>query len=71
MVSVAWELGLLIASGLGLGIGLGMVVSGFLVEVERADMDKLRKTYPEAFSGPYDQAAGQCFERVLVKDKNY
>ncbi len=43
----------------------GMVVSGFLVEVERADMDDLKKRYPEAFSRPYDNAAGLKFERVL------
>ncbi len=43
----------------------GMVTSGFLVEVELADMDELRKKYPEAFSRPYDYASGQKFERVL------
>ncbi len=31
MASVAWELGLLIVSGLGLGIGLGLVVSGLYI----------------------------------------
>ena len=29
----------------------GMVCSGFLVEVERADLEALRKAYPEAFNG--------------------
>ncbi len=44
----------------------GMVTSGFLVEVERADLDGLRKKYPEAFSRPYDYASGLKFERVLA-----
>ena len=43
----------------------GMAVSGFLVEVERADLDELRKQYPEAFNRPYDKASGLKFERVL------
>lgn len=30
----------------------GMVVSGFLVEVERANLDELMKRYPEAFNRP-------------------
>jgi anaerobic selenocysteine-containing dehydrogenase len=45
----------------------GMVVSGFLVEVERANIDELRKKYPDAFKRPYDAAAGLRFERALVK----
>jgi len=44
----------------------GMVVSGFLVEVERADLDQLRKKYPEAFNRPYHRASGLSFDRVLV-----
>jgi trimethylamine-N-oxide reductase (cytochrome c) len=36
----------------------GMVVSSFLVEVELADMDEMRKKYPEAFNRPYNPAAG-------------
>ena len=43
---------------------VGHVVSGFLVEVERADLDELRKKYPEAFNRPYDRASGLKFERV-------
>ncbi|MBN1177008.1 MAG: molybdopterin-dependent oxidoreductase [Dehalococcoidales bacterium] len=43
----------------------GMVVSGFLVEVERVNLDKLKKQYPEAFNRPYDWASGLKFERVL------
>ncbi|MBN2063124.1 MAG: molybdopterin-dependent oxidoreductase [Deltaproteobacteria bacterium] len=45
----------------------GMVVSSFLVEVRKADMDELRKKYPEAFERPYDNGAGLCLERVLEK----
>ena len=44
----------------------GMVTSGFLTEVALADMDELRKQYPEAFKGPYDRASGQCMDRVLA-----
>jgi trimethylamine-N-oxide reductase (cytochrome c) len=43
----------------------GHAVSGFLVEVEKADLDQLRRQYPEVFNRPYDQAAGLKFERVL------
>jgi anaerobic selenocysteine-containing dehydrogenase len=39
----------------------GMVVSSFLVEVEGADLDELRKKYPEAFEREYDPAAGLRF----------
>jgi trimethylamine-N-oxide reductase (cytochrome c) len=45
----------------------GMVVSSFLVEVERADLEELRKKYPEAFSRAYHAAAGLRTERVLKK----
>jgi molybdopterin guanine dinucleotide-containing S/N-oxide reductase-like protein len=43
----------------------GMATSGYLVEVERANLDELRKQYPEAFNQPYDQTSGLIFERVL------
>jgi hypothetical protein len=42
-----------------------MASSGYLVEVEPADLDELRKQCPEAFSRPYDRASGLRFERVL------
>jgi trimethylamine-N-oxide reductase (cytochrome c) len=45
----------------------GMVVSGFLVEVERANLDGLRQNYPEAFARPYDTSSGLKFERILQK----
>ena len=44
----------------------GMVVSGFLVNVKKADLDGLRRQYPEAFNRPYDYASGQKFERALA-----
>jgi molybdopterin guanine dinucleotide-containing S/N-oxide reductase-like protein len=44
----------------------GMATSGYLVEIERADIDELRKKYPEAFNRPYDRATGQVTERVMA-----
>jgi trimethylamine-N-oxide reductase (cytochrome c) len=44
----------------------GMVVSAFLVQVERANLDELRKKYPEALARPHHPAAGQSLERLLV-----
>jgi molybdopterin guanine dinucleotide-containing S/N-oxide reductase-like protein len=43
----------------------GMVCSGFLVEIELAHLDELRKAYPEAFNRPYRADAGLPLERVL------
>jgi anaerobic selenocysteine-containing dehydrogenase len=45
----------------------GMATSGYLVEVKRADLDELRRQYPEAFNRPYNQDSGLRFERVFVK----
>ena len=45
----------------------GMVVSSFLVEVERVNLDELGKRYPEAFKRPYHADAGLRMERVLMK----
>ena len=45
-----------------------MVVSSFLVEVERANIEELRKKYPEAFKRPYDAGAGLRMERVLIRE---
>jgi molybdopterin guanine dinucleotide-containing S/N-oxide reductase-like protein len=47
----------------------GMVVSGFLVDVKRADLDQLMRDYPEAFARPYDDASGLDFNRVVVHNK--
>ena len=43
----------------------GQVASGFLVDVEKANLQELMTKYPEAFKKPYDQAAGLCMERLL------
>jgi len=43
----------------------GMVVSGFLAEVEKVDLDKLRAKYPEAFARKFHPAAGPSIEGVL------
>jgi trimethylamine-N-oxide reductase (cytochrome c) len=48
----------------------GMVCSGFLAEVEKVDLDALRRKYPEAFNKPYDRASGLMFERVIDSNKN-
>ena len=42
----------------------GMVVSGFLVEVQLCDIDQLQRQYPDVFSRPYDEAAGLRRERM-------
>ncbi len=47
----------------------GMAVSGFLVEVERVNLDELRKQYPEAFSRPYNRASGLSLEGVMYKGR--
>ena len=39
----------------------GEVTSGFLVEVERIDIEELRVKYPEAFERDYDPASGPAF----------
>ena len=45
---------------------IGMATSGFLVEVEQADIEQLQKTHPEAFTRPYDKASGLKLERILL-----
>ncbi len=47
----------------------GMVVSGFLAEVEKANLDELRRKYPEVFKREYDKASGLRFERVFAKEE--
>jgi anaerobic selenocysteine-containing dehydrogenase len=44
----------------------GMAVSSFLVEVEKANLEELRKKYPQAFKRPYNADAGLRMERVLA-----
>jgi anaerobic selenocysteine-containing dehydrogenase len=43
----------------------GMAVSGFLAEVESANLDELRKQYPEAFSRSFHYATGTCVASFL------
>ena len=42
-----------------------MVENGFLVDIDRTNLDELRKEYPEVFKQPYDHTAGLHFDRVL------
>jgi trimethylamine-N-oxide reductase (cytochrome c) len=46
----------------------GMATSGYLVEVEKANLGELRKKFPEVFNQPYDSASGLKFERILVQE---
>ncbi len=46
----------------------GMVSSGFLVEVERVNLDDLRNKYPRAFNRPYNYISGLCYERLILKE---
>ncbi len=43
----------------------GMATSGYLVEVERADLGELMKKYPEAFKRPFHPAAGPSTESFV------
>ena len=43
-----------------------IVSAGFLVDVERTDLDALRKAHPDAFARPYDKATGPAWERILA-----
>jgi molybdopterin guanine dinucleotide-containing S/N-oxide reductase-like protein len=40
----------------------GMVVSGYLVNVEKVDLSQLISSYPTPFMKPYHYAAGLCYE---------
>lgn len=48
----------------------GMVCSGFLVNIEKANLDILNKQYPAAFNRPYNHGSGLVLERVLHGDNN-
>jgi hypothetical protein len=41
-----------------------MLVSGFLIEVKKADMDNLRRKHPEAFNRTFDPVTGLESERT-------
>ncbi len=43
----------------------GMVVSSFLVQVEKANIEELRREYPEAFSRVYHSEYGLCRQRLI------
>ena len=44
---------------------VGMAVSGFLVEVEKADLEALRRKYPEAFARECHVTAGPCIAGIM------
>ena len=44
---------------------VGMVVSGFLAQVEKADLGELTVKYPEAFARPFHESAGPSLEAWL------
>jgi len=44
-----------------------MVVSGFLVEVEKTDMEALRLKYPAAFARHCHATAGPCIAGVMME----
>jgi trimethylamine-N-oxide reductase (cytochrome c) len=43
-----------------------MVTNGFLAEIERVNVDELRRKYPEAFSRPFHPAAGPDTESFIL-----
>jgi hypothetical protein len=45
-----------------------MVSGGFLLDVERVNLDELQKQYPEAFKRPYHQGSGLTLERMFHQD---
>jgi len=47
----------------------GMATSGFLVQVERADLDELRKKYPEAMSRTFHKDAGPGIQGFVIGGK--
>jgi anaerobic selenocysteine-containing dehydrogenase len=45
---------------------VGHAVSGFLAEVEKADMEELKHKYPEAFKRPFHPCAGPGLEACVM-----
>ena len=45
---------------------VGMVVSGFLAEVEKTDLDAFERRYPEAFGRDCHPTAGPCVAGVMM-----
>ncbi len=48
---------------------VGHAVSGFLVEVEKTDMEALKRKYPEAFERPFHPCAGPGLEACIIGGK--
>ena len=46
---------------------VGMAVSGFLVEVEKTDLEEMRRKYPEAFERECHPTAGPCLAGVMME----
>ncbi len=45
---------------------VGHAVSGFLAEVQKADMEELKRKYPEAFERPFHPCAGPGLEAYIM-----
>jgi anaerobic selenocysteine-containing dehydrogenase len=45
---------------------VGHAVSGFLVDLEKTDMEELKRKYPEAFAKPFHPCAGPGLEACLA-----
>jgi hypothetical protein len=48
---------------------LGVVASGFLVDIAKADLLDLKARYPQAFNQPYDPASGLLFVNWIIEEK--
>jgi hypothetical protein len=46
----------------------GMVSGGFLLDVERVNLDELQRQYPEAFKQPYNRGSGLTLERMFTQE---
>ncbi len=44
----------------------GEVTSGFLINIEKCDLDALKAEYPEAFNREYDPGTGVCLSSWIV-----
>jgi molybdopterin guanine dinucleotide-containing S/N-oxide reductase-like protein len=49
----------------------GLAASGFLVEVERTNLEELRKKYPEAFNRPFHATAGPGMQSSFQRKSSY
>ncbi len=47
----------------------GMATSGYLAEMERANLNELQRQYPEAFQRPFHPTAGPIVDAFLHKEK--